>query len=72
MYLNGNFIGQGYADEDNTAGQHETFSFQSTSNLAAGDQIWLQIYDMPTGAFLRGGYYDQFSGYLLEENLAAA
>ena len=72
MYLNGNAIGNGYADKDNTAGQHETFSFQWTLNLQKGDQIWLQIYDMPIGAFLRGGYYDQFSGYLLEENLAAA
>ena len=72
MYLNGNAIGNGYADKNNTAGQHETFSFQWTLNLQKGDQIWLQIYDMPIGAFLRGGYYDQFSGYLLEENLAAA
>ena len=73
IYLNDNFIGYaGYADEDNTTGQFETFSHQSAYNLTAGDKIWVQIYDMPTGAYLRGYYYTYFSGYLVEEIIPVA
>ena len=70
MYLNGNLIGKGYADEDNTTGQWEMLSFQSTLNLRKGDGIWLQIGDMSTGTNLFGSYYTHFSDYLLEENIA--
>ena len=70
MYLNGNLIGNGYADEDYTTGQWEMLSFQSTLNLRKGDGIWLQIGDMSTGTNLFGSYYTHFSGYLLEENIA--
>ena len=74
MYLNGNVIGRGYADEvgSTTTMQYETFSWQSTYNLQKGDDIWLEIdVDMSTGAYLYGGYI-HFSGYLLEEKIAFA
>ena len=70
MYLNGNWIGGGMADEIGTADQRETFSFQSTMELKKEDKIWLEIEGMSTGAFLRGYYYTHFSGYLLEEKIA--
>ena len=69
MYLNGNWIANGYADEVSSSGQYETLSFQSTLNLKAGDQIWLQIYSISAGAYLSGNYLTQFSGYLLDETL---
>ena len=72
MYLNGIGIAKGYADEVGTAAQYETFSWQSTLNLKGGDQIWLEIDRMSTGAYLNGYYYTHFSGYLLEENFAIA
>ena len=71
MYLNGNEIGSGVADEDNTSIQYETFSFQSALNLKAGDEIWLEIAGMSTGSYLRSGKI-HFSGYLLEEKIAVA
>ena len=73
MYLNGNRIGKGYTDEvgATTTYQYETFSWQSTFNLQKGDDIWLEIdVDMSTGAYLYGGLYTHFSGYLLEEKIA--
>ena len=74
MYLHGNQIAKGFADEvGSTALQSETSSFQSTLNLEKGDEIWLEIYSMSiTGTYLVGGYYTHFSGYLLEENIAVA
>ena len=71
MYLNGNLIGRGYADEVGTAAQYETFSFQSTLNLKAGDQIWIEINSMSGGVSLHGGWQTHFSGHLLE-NFAIA
>ena len=72
MNLNGNLFGQGTADEVGTAGQCETFSFQWTVNLQKGDQIWVQIWDKSTGAYLPGAKNTHFSGHLLEEKIAIA
>ena len=72
MYLNGNWIGGGMADEIGTAYQYETFSLQSKLNLQKGDQIWIQIESMSTGVYLDGLYYTHFSGHLLEESFAIA
>ena len=69
MYLNGKVIGSGMADEIGTAGQYETFSFQSTLELKKEDKIWLEIHDMSIGA-LYGNSYTHFSGSLLEEKIA--
>ena len=70
MYLNGNVIGRGHADEVGTVPDRETFSFQTIFNLQAGDQIWLQILNLSTETFLFGSWYTQFSGMLLEENIS--
>ena len=70
MYLNGNFVGSGYADEISTESQYETLSLQSTVSLLTGDQIWLQVTDMSAGAYLcdsSSSHYNHFSGWLLEE-----
>ena len=72
MYLNGKVIGKGWADEAGTAYQNETFSFQSTLEVKKGDEIWLEIDDMSTGASLYGDRYTHFSGSLLEENMASS
>ena len=65
IYMNGNIIGKGQTYELSTAIQYETFSFQSTLNLKAGDQIWLEIYTISTGVQLEGGLYTaHFSGYI--------
>ena len=69
MYLNGNRISAGRADNGGANGQSETVSFHSTLNLQNGDQIWLEISQMSTGTYLTGALYTQFSGYLLEENI---
>ena len=70
MYLNGNVIGSGSADEAGTANQFETTSFQMTLNLQKGDQIWFEIWQLSSGVYLRGIFGTHFSGYLLEENLS--
>ena len=49
---------------------YESLSVQSTLNLQAGDQIWLQIDFIATGTYLIGSYHTHFSGTLLEENVA--
>ena len=72
MYLNGNLIGSGLADEAGTANQFETLSLQSALNLQKGDQISLQINQMDTGTYLHdsSNHYNHFSGWLLEENIS--
>ena len=72
IYLNRNKIGQGWADKVSAAYQEETLSFQSTLNLARGDQFWLEIDLIAGGAYLSGSYFTHFSGYLLEESIAFA
>ena len=49
MYLNGSNFAKGYADAVGTHAQYETFSWQSTLNVKAGDQIWIEIDRMSTG-----------------------
>ena len=60
----------GRADDVGTDGQYETTSWQSTFNLAVGDQIWLEIYSLSKGVYLYGNYQTHFSGYLMEEKIA--
>ena len=62
MYLNGIGIARGYADEVGTAAQYETFSWQSTLNLKAGDQIWIEINSMSTGVSLNDSYFTHLVG----------
>ncbi|EFX66774.1 neurexin IV [Daphnia pulex] len=44
LYLNGNLIGRGFVEDQNTvAGQFTPVTLHSTLNLLPGDQIWLQM-----------------------------
>lgn len=73
LYLNNNYIARGYADELGTGYQHDSLSLESTLNLQAGDQIWLQIDTMEKGTNLfesGGNYQNHFSGWLLQENIS--
>ena len=70
MYFNDNLIGRGEADEVGTVSQYDTVSLQSTLNLQAGDEIWVQISLMSIRTYLHddGYHYTHFTGWLLEEN----
>ena len=71
IFLNGIQIGNGLADEaTSTDVQNEAYSFQSTLKLQKGDQIWLEIHSISTGAYLVGSRLTHFSGYLLEEKMS--
>jgi hypothetical protein len=70
MYKNGDLTSQGFSDEISAAGQFETLSLQSTLNLNKGDQIWLDINYLSPGTSLFGGSFNQFNGFLLEEDIS--
>ena len=72
MYLNGKSIGIAWADEITPGDQDETYSLQSTLNLLAGDEIWLEIRFKSPGVYLNDdrGHFTHFTGWLLYENIA--
>jgi hypothetical protein len=70
MYKNGNLIARSHSDEISAANQYETLSLQSTLNLIKGDQIWLEIDSLISGATLHGYLFNQFNGFLLEEDIS--
>jgi hypothetical protein len=74
LYLNGNRIGTSYSVEISTASQLKPYSLQSTLNLEAGDQVWVQIWRTgdPTGVYLYDdiNHYTHFNGWLLQENIS--
>ncbi|EFX87180.1 C1q and tumor necrosis factor-related protein 2 [Daphnia pulex] len=78
LFLNGNSIGRGHADEMTNnlqiGDQYETFTLQSTLNLQAGNQIWLQMFGSSSGALLTGSYASSyvttFTGLLLQEEIS--
>lgn len=74
LYLNGNEIGKGYSVEISTASQLKPYSLQSTLNLEAGDQVWVQIHRLgdPKGVYLfdDAAHYTHFNGWLLQENIS--
>ncbi len=70
LYLNGNRIGSAEVEEANTSdGRLNPLTLQSTINLKAGDQIWLQIVSVSEGVVLfdRRNPYTHFTGWMLEE-----
>ena len=71
IYLNGNLLVGGHANElSSTASEeYETVSLQSTVNLQSGDQVWLQITTANSGSYLYG-LPTHFSGFLLQENMS--
>ena len=72
FYLNGNVIGMGDADDASKNVQDETFTFQLTLSLQAGDQTWLEITRMDTGTYLNDDFnhHTHYSGWLLEEKIS--
>jgi hypothetical protein len=73
LYLNGNYIGWGFVKEYNSQTNQETsLTLQSTLSLRKGDEIWLQIKFISTGANLYDNPNDNwthFTGYILEEEI---
>lgn len=73
LILNGKAVGLGITDEASTiADQLTPFNIHSALRLNSGDQIWLQINEISSGAQL----YDKanwqsthFTGWILEEEL---
>ncbi len=75
LYLNGSSIGMGLIEEsNNVAGQNSPLTVQSTLNLKKGDQIWLQIDGMSSGAYLYDSdyHYAHFTSFILEEEIVAS
>jgi hypothetical protein len=69
IYLNGVEIERSWNDEANTVYTQEVpLVLQSTVNLQAGDQIWLQIIGITAGVKLYT--VPAFTGWLLQENLS--
>jgi hypothetical protein len=69
IYSNGIGIAWGWTDEANTVVTQEVpLVLQSTVNLQAGDQVWLQITSISTGVILY--QVPAFTGWLLQENLS--
>ncbi|KAI9563618.1 C1q and tumor necrosis factor-related protein-like protein 3 isoform b [Daphnia sinensis] len=71
LYLNGRSIGIAWADEITPGDQDETYSLQSTLNLQAGDEVWLEIRFLSPGVYLndRPGHFTHFTGWLLQEDI---
>ncbi len=69
-------IGLGYVTETNTVpNQKSPLTLQSTLNLKKGDQLWLEIIAMTTGASLYDNelyHYTHFTGFMLEEEIVAS
>ena len=72
LYLNGGYIGAGFVDEANTInGQLSPFTLQSTLSLKKDDQIRVQIH-WGTHLFDNGNHHTHFTGFMLEEEIAAS
>ena len=70
LYLNGNFIGTGWAETESNY-DHPTFTLQSTLQLNAGDQISLKLTSGGNGYLDdHGSHYTHFTGWLLQEDLS--
>lgn len=74
LMLDGVQIGCGLVDEANTVSyQNSPLVVQSTLNLKAGDQVWLEIIGVPTAYLHDGGaHYNHFTGFMLNEEIAAS
>ncbi len=73
--LNGNQIGSSRVYENNgPVSQYSPLTLQSTLNLKTGDQLWMQISYYGSSSYLYddGNHYTHFTGFLLEEEIAAS
>jgi hypothetical protein len=76
LYLNGNLIGSSEVYENNgPVYQDSPFILQSTLNLETGDQVWVTFsYSGGSSSYLYDSsyHYTHFTGFLLEEEIAAS
>ena len=72
MYVNGNFIGMGDADDTNSYSQDESFSFQSTLSLQAGDHVWYELSRVDYNSHLTDDFnhHTHYTGWMIEENIS--
>ena len=75
LHLNGAHIGRVWDEDSNTlANQFSPLStLQSTLNLKKGDQVWVEIFDLSSGAYLHDyNHFTHFTGFMLEEEIVAS
>ncbi|XP_046456495.1 uncharacterized protein LOC124203731 [Daphnia pulex] len=76
LFLNGNVIGSSEVYENNgPVYQDSPFILQSTLNLETGDQVWVTFsYSGGSSSYLYDSsyHYTHFTGFLLEEEIAAS
>ena len=74
LYLNGGMIGASENEEANTfAHQNTQVTLQSTLHLNKGDQVWMQITWMSSGAYLHDDVnLNHFTGFMLKEEIVAS
>jgi hypothetical protein len=75
LYLNGNRIGTGFVEEENTAGYiYIPLTLQLTLNLKKDDQVWMEINWQSTGAYLydNSNHHTHFTGFMLQEDIVAS
>ena len=76
QYLNGSLIGTVRAEDGNPNSfyQYSPLStLQSTLNLKKGDQVWVEIFDLSSGAYLHDyNHFTHFTGFMLEEEIVAS
>jgi hypothetical protein len=75
LILNGSRIGSGWVEETNTvANQLLPLTLQSTLNLIKGDQVWMEIIQISSGAFLLDNFnaHTHFTGFMLQEDIVAS
>ncbi len=76
LYLNGNRIGtSNVAEYNGPVDQWSPLTLQWTLNLKTGDQVWVQIYFVGSSSYLYDDmyyHYTHFTGFMLEEEIAAS
>ena len=75
LKMNGNYIGSGWVEEsNNVAAQRSPLTVQSTLNLEKDDQVWMEIIQMSSGAYLLDNFngHTHFTGFMLQEDIVAS
>jgi hypothetical protein len=75
LYLNGGLIGVGEEEEANTfKWQNNQVTLQSTLHLNKGDQVWVEIQWISSGAYLKDedDHHNHFMGFMLKEEIVAS
>ncbi|XP_046637474.1 uncharacterized protein LOC124315774 [Daphnia pulicaria] len=71
LMVNGNQVGLAECHSKTGGSEWETFSLQSTIDLKAGDQVWLQIIVLGS-AYIQDDsrHFNHFTGWLLSEDIS--